>query len=148
MTTEEKPATTDISKNLATKTIDNFMIKTLAYVTMTSSVRTAMQVMLTQNISGVPVVDDSISCLGFYSEMDALLQGASDTLDAKIKFAKPPKTIPHNMAFREALIFLVKNRIKRVPVVDPNNKLVGVLGRAEIMKALMNDSPAKEKDGA
>jgi len=129
-----------ISDTLAFKPIRHFMTRTPYYANPSTSVRMAMQIMLTHKVSGLPVVDNSDSCLGMYSEMDAILQGAAQSLDSPINYTKPPSTVREDTTFREALIMLVKKRIKRAPIVDRRNKLMGVVSRSDMMRAIFEDN--------
>ena len=128
-----------LSENLALKPASNYMTRNPAYVTPSSSIRMAMQMMLNHKISGLPVVDVNQTCIGVYSEVDAMLQASHQHIDAKIKYTKPPKTVTLNTKLRDVLIFLVQNRLKRVPVVDGQKKLAGIITRRDVMKVFFED---------
>lgn len=145
-TEKKKPAApvTPLSPALAAKPVSHFMQRKLITVTPSTTVRTAMKTMLAHNISGLIVVNASLGCVGIYSEFDAMLQGSAEDLDRPIKFSKPPIVVSQNTPFKEALVALVKKRVKRLPVLDARKKIVGLLSRQDFMKAIFEDQ-ANEK---
>jgi len=115
------------------------MTRAVIYATPSTSVRMAMQMMLTHKVSGLAVVDSSNRCVGVYSELDAMLQGSSQKLDIPIKYVKPAKTVQAQNIFRDVLIKMVQLKIKRMPVVDAKGFLVGVVSRRDLMRAIYDD---------
>lgn len=142
-----KAKTPPISNKLAGTPINHFMTRKVVYASPSTSIKTAMQMMITHKISGLVVVDASNSCLGIYSEVDAMLQGAAQPLDAPIKYTKPPLTVYPDTPFRDALVLMVQKKIKRLAVVDPKKKLAGIVSRHDIMKAIFDDVHAQEENG-
>jgi CBS domain-containing protein len=56
--------------------------------------------------------------------------------------AEPPNaTIGSDTPLTEAFTFLEENDYERVPVVDPDGKLVGVLSRSTVRRRLAEDEP-------
>ncbi len=139
-----KRASPPISNKLAATPINHYMTRKVVYANPSTTVKVAMQMMITHKISGLVVVDDSNSCLGIYSEVDAMLQGASQPLDAPIKFTKPPLTVYPDTPFRDALVLMAQKKIKRLAVVDTKKKLVGIVSRHDMMKAIFDDVKAQE----
>jgi CBS domain-containing protein len=132
--------TPPVSQDLAMTGIQKFMNRKPIAVTHSATISTAISAMLTHGVSGLAVVDDSASLLGYYSEMDALLQAASGDVSAAIKFKKPALSIKMQTVFKDALILMVSKKLKSIPVVDDRNKLVGSLSRRDLMSALFEDS--------
>ncbi len=128
-----------ISTELALTPISHFMSRKVIYATPSTTIRHAMEMMINHKISGLVVVDESETVLGVYSELDAMLQGAGQKLDGPITYSKPAKTIPLKAPFRDVLLLLVKYRVKRFPVVDDRKKLMGVVSRRDLMKAIFKD---------
>ncbi|MBS1984009.1 MAG: CBS domain-containing protein [Bdellovibrionales bacterium] len=129
-----------ISSKLAGTPINHFMSRKVIYATPTTSVRVAMEMMLTHKISGLVVIDDTESCLGVYSEMDAMLQGASQSLAVPIRYTKPPLVVHPETIFREVLVLMVQKKLKRLPVVDKKKKVVGIISRRDLMRAIHDDT--------
>jgi len=52
-----------------------------------------------------------------------------------------PITVTPETPLLDALRLLLQHKIKRLPVVDTDGKLVGLVGRGEILQALAQDLP-------
>lgn len=72
-----------------------------------------------------------------YDEMAKGIKKASLTLVEEI-MSKPPVTINENKDISDAAELMDKKSINRIPVVDDNNDLVGIITRRDIVKALVN----------
>jgi CBS domain-containing protein len=60
--------------------------------------------------------------------------------------AEPPNaTIDSDTPLTEAFLFLEENDHERVPVVDSEGKLVGVLSRSSVRRRLQEDEPPGEE---
>lgn len=55
-----------------------------------------------------------------------------------------PVTVTPETPLLDALRLLLQHKIKRAPVVDAEEKLVGLVGREEILQALARDLPGRE----
>ncbi|MCG6537053.1 MAG: CBS domain-containing protein [Syntrophales bacterium LBB04] len=110
------------------------------------------------NISGVPVVDDANRVIGLISEADVLsMTGVrrGHTFKDLIRhmlgepvpkerqgrtvgdfMTSPAVTRTADTDTREAAKVLDEKRIKRLPVVDHEQRLVGILSRADIVRAI------------
>ncbi len=123
-----------------------------------ADLQTAAQVLSEHQISGAPVLDPHGHVLGVVSEADLLglvglprdhtfrdllryLLGEplparkTGTTVAAIMTA-PAITVQPVTPIREAAQLLSARRIKRLPVVDEAQRLVGILARADIVKVL------------
>jgi CBS domain-containing protein len=129
-----------ISIELAGEPIAKFMTRSVRFTMVNATARSAIETMITHKISGLPVINQSEQVVGVYSELDAMLQLASQGIDAVIKFSSPLHSVKQNTPFKDVLLLVAKNRIKRVPVVDGTGRLVGVVSRRDMMKALFEDS--------
>ncbi len=109
-------------------------------------------------ISGMPVVDDENRVIGVISEADILsLTGMKrghtfkdvvrhllgEPLPPRKRgstvgeiMSAPPITTSPDRDIREVAYVLDERRIKRLPVVDGSGKLVGVVSRADIVRAM------------
>ncbi len=119
--------------------------------------KAAARKMVDHGVSGLPVVDESGKLLGIITEADFLAREttrdhprARRLLDAI--FARPEDlvaeadtvgevmtervvTITRDATLAEAARVMTTNRVKRVPVVDAEGLLQGILSRADIMAA-------------
>lgn len=121
------------------------------------------RVLVRHLISGVPVVDDVGHIVGLISETDFLVKeggpeaihhrllawvvGESEATEAQLAkvgaiVARDAMTVPAvvidpDRPIHEAARLMVKRRINRLPVVDADGRLVGIVSRADIMRAFV-----------
>ncbi|GAB4263212.1 MAG: hypothetical protein Kow0080_01310 [Candidatus Promineifilaceae bacterium] len=65
-----------------------------------------------------------------------------DSETAAILMTTPVITIPITAKPEEALPLMLEHGIKRIPVVDENGRLVGLLGRSNLLQGLVTTHPA------
>lgn len=128
-----------ISEDLSARLVSEFMKTKILSATTATTLKTAINTMLSQHISAMPVVDQHGKCIGVFSEFDAMLQSASSSLDMPIHYSKNPITVTEDTRFRDALILLVAKRVKRLFVVDAQGYLTGVISRHDFMRTLFDE---------
>lgn len=132
-----------------------------------ASVHEAAQLMLQNNISGLPVVDKSGALVGIVTEGDFLRRSELGTQRRRpkwIEFVLGPGRLaqeyvrtsgrrirevmtpdPHYVAETDSLERVVelmeRHRVKRLPVVQ-NGRVVGIVSRANLLHALASIAPA------
>jgi CBS domain-containing protein len=116
-------------------------------VGLNTSVANIARVLVNNQISAVPVVDEDGALVGIVSEADLIHLEGSDFLKSHgVKAAdimsKPAITANPEMELDELVSLFDKHRIKRVPVVD-HGKIVGIVSRANILKAVARDAIAE-----
>lgn len=116
-------------------------------------------------ISGMPVVNEAGTLVGVFSEADILAQesGASPRggmlawltdvapaphLDARTvaeAMSSPPLTIGPERTAREAATRMLAEDVNRLPVVE-NGKLVGIVSRADLVRAFARSDKEIERE--
>jgi CBS domain-containing protein len=103
----------------------------------------AIKLMVERNITGLPVVNDSMALVGVISEKDVLqLLYNCEDLKAGDSGTVEHFMTPHPVAFNceDNLIAvcncLIKNHFRRVPVLD-DGKLVGIITRKDLIKYII-----------
>lgn len=120
-----------------------------------------------RRISGVPVVDDDGTVLGVVSEADILIKeqgrGGRSSLfervldvdtdsekysarDAADAMTTPALTIRPTRAASEAASLMLDRGVNRLPVVDPRGRLVGIVTRADLVRAFVRDDAEIERE--
>lgn len=89
--------------------------------------------LVANQISGMPVVDENNVVVGMITEADVLDARASASVESLM--AKKPITVGPKDSVKAVTELLLKKKIKRVAVVDAEKKLLGVVSRADILKA-------------
>ncbi|MEV6210195.1 CBS domain-containing protein [Kitasatospora sp. NPDC051914] len=108
-------------------------------------------------ISAVPVVDGSDRPIGIVSEADLMhTQAVQDDPDemrtvsrpegdratAAGLMSAPPVCITADASVVAAARHMERNKVKRLPVVDADGRLVGMVSRADLVKVFLRDDRA------
>jgi CBS domain-containing protein len=125
------------------------------------------RLMVTRRISGIPVVDDDETVLGVVSEADILVKergraGTSSLFervleldtspekyrarDAADAMTTPAVTIRPTRSLSEAAALMLDRSVNRLPVVDPRGRLVGIVTRADLVRAFVRDDAEIESE--
>ena len=100
----------------------------------------AAQLMLEHRLSGLPVLDLRGNLVGIVTEADLLSRSSGTDLAGRSVegiMTRSPYCIAGDTPLKEILELMAKHRIKRLPVVDDRH-VIGIVGRAEIVRALVN----------
>ncbi|MFF1414638.1 CBS domain-containing protein [Streptomyces sp. NPDC058289] len=86
------------------------------------------------DISGVPVVDSDDRVLGVISRTDLLNQ---DTLTAQDLMTAPAVTVHAEQTVTEAARLITRRGVTRLPVVDDEDRLVGIVTRRDLLRVFL-----------
>ncbi|MEM0149799.1 MAG: CBS domain-containing protein [Candidatus Micrarchaeaceae archaeon] len=103
------------------------------------SIKSIAQKMNKYGINSIIISDKSNTPIGMITERDIirrLLTKKRNLLFAKAKhvMSKPVVTITKNMLLEEAAKLMVQKRIKKLCVVDEQNKIAGIITESDIIK--------------
>ena len=105
-------------------------------------------IMAEHGFSGFPVVDGEGRLEGMVTGRDVRYL---DRLDARVVDVMTPRekliTAPANTELEEARRILYQNRIEKLPLVDVNGKLVGLITGSDIEKRITFTNAAKDPSG-
>ena len=127
------------------KRAENGMIYDPVTIKRGSTVKDALDIMSEYHIGGIPVVDDVNTLVGIVTNRDLRFQ---TDLSKKIDdvMTKDNLVVTHQQADLEsASRILLEHKIEKLPVVDNDNKLIGLITYKDITKA--KDKPMACKDG-
>lgn len=145
--------------------IKDIMTKEVVTVSVNDNVERCAALLIEHGLSGLPVLDEEEKLVGIVTEGDlirrasrikgpAVLEvlGGMIYLDSPNKFIDELKnsmgqkvkdimsskiiTIKQEQTIEEGATLLVKKSIKRLPVVDKEGKLIGIVSRRDIMSYL------------
>ncbi|MBW5483290.1 CBS domain-containing protein [Streptomyces bambusae] len=99
-------------------------------------------------ITAVPVVDDGGHALGVVSEADLLRRhvagGGADT--AAGLMTSPAVTARPGWSVVRAARLMERRRVKRLPVVDDEDVVIGILSRSDILQLLLRRDRAIQEE--
>jgi CBS domain-containing protein len=139
--------------------VKDIMTKTVVTVKRDADVHEAARILSERGISGMPVVDDQGRVIGVISEADLLILAGmkrehtfkdilrnilGEPLPARAQGGRrvedvmsfPPITSKGDDDIAAVANILDERRIKRLPVVDDQGKLLGIISRADIVRAI------------
>ena len=152
------------------KLVKDVMTKEVITASKNTSVGELSRILLKNNITGVPVVDEDgvlqgmvtdadiitediepifplffdplIVSYAFMENFDKYKKDIKDYLNIKVEeiMTRRVKTVKKDTTVSDTVKILVKDRINRIPVIDENNKVIGIVARADILKSMLSDA--------
>lgn len=147
--------------------IKDIMTKQVITASEDDTVEKCANLLITHNLSGLPVIDDKGKVKGMVTEGDLIRRAsrikgpaALEVLGGIFYLESPKKfmddiiksmaniakdimtediiTVNPDESIEDAATLLVQKNIKRLPVIDKEGNLVGIVSRKDIMKHLFN----------
>ncbi len=131
------------------KRADELIIREVVTASPDQTVREVDAMMEREGVSGAPVVDDEGTVLGIISGTDIrpyLEVGERD--EVREAMTDEVVTAPDNVSAREALELMYEHKIERVPIVDDDDHLTGLVTMQGILARREYDSAARADDGS
>lgn len=128
----------------AVKRAENGMISNPVTITKGALVRDALSLMAEFKIGGIPVVDGSGYLVGIVTNRDLRFHRDMNTRIDDVMTRENLITTTHTTNLEAAADILQQHKIEKLPVVDKDNKLVGLITYKDITKA--KDKPMASKD--
>jgi CBS domain-containing protein len=139
--------------------VQDVMTRDVITILKYESIMPVAKILSEKNISGLPVVDKKNKVIGIITQADILSilgMRKEHTLKDVLKhmlgeplperrmgdivgdiMTSPAATIHPNANITEAAQMMDEKKIRRLPVVDEKNVLVGIISRADILKAVL-----------
>jgi IMP dehydrogenase len=130
------------------KRADELVIRDVVTAAPDQTVREVDQMMQDEGVSGAPVVGADGEVLGIISGTDIrpyLEVGEHDQV--REAMTDEVVTAPAGVTARAALELMYEHKIERVPIVDEDNRLVGLVTMAGILQRREYDDAARDDDG-
>ncbi|WP_338728828.1 IMP dehydrogenase [Haladaptatus sp. DJG-WS-42] len=131
------------------KAADDLIIREVVTASPDMTIRSVDQLMEQRGISGAPVVDDDDKVLGIISATDVrpyLEVGEGD--EVREAMTDEVITATEAVTAREALELMYEHKIERVPIVDTENKLIGLVTMQGILHRREYDNAARDETGS
>jgi CBS-domain-containing membrane protein len=140
------------------RTVHEVMTRTVTCVNTGTPFKEVARVLAERRISAVPVLDEQDRLIGVVSEADLMakiqyqdtaISGPRPGLRERRGRAKasgetagelmssPPVTVAPDTTVAEAARLMDREQVKRLPVVDADNRVVGVFSRADVLKLFL-----------
>ena len=126
------------------KRAENGMISNPVTIKKGATVGDALGLMAEYKIGGIPVVDDEGYLVGIVTNRDLRFQRDIHKLIDEVMTRENIVTTSRTTNLEEAADILQNHKIEKLPVVDEDNKLIGLLTYKDITKA--KDKPMACKD--
>ena len=126
------------------KRAENGMIYAPVTIQRGKTVRDALAIMAEYHIGGIPVVDDDMKLVGIVTNRDLRFETNLDKLIDNVMTSENLVTTTTATKLTEAAEILQQNKIEKLPVVDTDGRLVGLITYKDITKA--KDKPMACKD--
>lgn len=143
----------------------DIMIKKVITVSKDATLAELANLLMKNKISGVPVINEEKELVGIVSEADIIVKKSSLPLPLSFSFAfldkyesytkstkdflnirveeimsVDLKTASEDVSVNKVVNIMINNNINRLPVLNSNNRLVGIITRADIMKSMIKES--------
>lgn len=112
-----------------------------------AQVRDALHIMAEHSIGGIPVVDAENHLVGIVTNRDLRFERDLDKPISEAMTTEGLITTSEFIDFEKAADILQKYRIEKLPVVDDNNKLIGLITYKDIIKIKAHPTSSKDQQG-
>ena len=114
---------------------------------LTAIVRDAKQNMAEYSIGGIPIVDDHGVLKGIVTNRDLRFEKEDDRPIIEVMTSENLVTAEKGTSLQDAEGILQENKIEKLPVVDENNKLIGLITFRDITKLTQKPNANKDSFG-
>lgn len=111
------------------------------------TLKEAEEILSTYKISGLPVVKKNQELVGILTNRDLKYMTLDDTCVSEVMTKEGLITAPKGITIDEAKVILMKHKIEKLPIVDHENKLCGLITIKDIDHIINYPHAAKDKQG-
>lgn len=129
----------------------DIMTKDVISVKRQTPIYEAVELLVKNRITGIPVVEDDMTLAGILTEKDVLRLFYADEQEKNKTVSdfmtRPAVRYKENDSLQSICDFMTINYFRRVPVTSKKGKLVGIISRPDIIEYILQ-ARRKEKGGA
>lgn len=119
--------------------VKDCMCTNVYYITPNSTIKDCAKLMCDNHIGCIPVCDTSSNIVGLVTDRDLILRSIACNKDANSTQVREIMTCKvcccnSEIDIKEAEDLMSKNQIRRLPVVDNNNKIIGIITLGDLAK--------------
>ncbi|MBM3705418.1 MAG: CBS domain-containing protein [Actinobacteria bacterium] len=152
------------------KQVKDVMTERVISVKRKTTVGELCEILLKNNITGVPVVDEDNRLEGMVTDADIITENiepifpiyfdpliasfaymddfkkytmdVKEYLSTKVEdiMTRRVKSVKPETLLSDAIKIMVKDRLNRIPVVDSENRVTGIIARADVLRSLVSDA--------
>ncbi len=121
-------------------TAQDIMTTELLTIREGASIEDALKLLMNNKVTGTPVVNQAGEMIGVVSEFDILTQLSEmpnlghAALHVPVRFTREAASISVNLELKEIVDLFIKLKYRRLPVVDQQGKLAGIITRRDLMR--------------
>ena len=120
------------------QTVQEAMTSNPTAITPDTTVQEAARLMKTEDVGALPVVEDGrLTCV--VTDRDLAVRGVAEGLAAETAVrelaSKNVATIDPQQSLEEAARLMAEHQVRRLPVVEEDGRLVGMLAQADVAQA-------------
>jgi IMP dehydrogenase len=123
------------------------MITDPVVLTADALVEQALELMARYRISGLPVVDDEHRLIGIITNRDLRFEDRYDRTVGEVMTSGDLVTAPLGTTLTEASEILRSHRVEKLPVIDDDGRLSGLITLKDIRKRLQYPNATKDAHG-
>jgi len=129
------------------KRAENGMIIDPITIIPSQTVEDALQLMKENKIGGIPVVNEKKQLVGIITNRDLRFEKDLNKPIEEVMTKQPLITVPEFITFDQAEEILQQHKIEKLPVVNNDNVLVGLITYKDIIKIKARPNACKDKFG-
>ncbi|RKS43345.1 IMP dehydrogenase [Gillisia mitskevichiae] len=114
---------------------------------LTAKVQDAKNNMKEHSIGGIPIIDAHGKLLGIVTNRDLRFEKNNNRPIAEVMTSENLVTVSEGTSLEEAEVILQKNKIEKLPVVDDQYKLIGLITFRDITKLTQKPNANKDSYG-
>ena len=107
----------------------------------------AEELCATYRISGIPVVEADMSLVGIITNRDMRFESDPNRLVGEVMTPMPLVTAPVGISKDDALGLLARNKIEKLPLIDEQGRLKGLITLKDFVKTDQYPNAAKDEQG-
>ncbi|MEJ5284570.1 MAG: IMP dehydrogenase [Brevinematia bacterium] len=133
------------------KRYENIVINNPITLQMNRKVKDAKNLMKEYRISGIPIVNDSNELVGILTRRDLDFIDIEKDSNIPVKNVMTPRkdliTYEGEIDLKKAAEIMRENRVEKLPIVDKNNRITGLITLKDITKIIEYPFATKDKKG-
>ncbi len=116
-------------------------------LTKDAKVHDALNLMKEYSIGGIPIVDKKDKLIGIVTNRDLRFENEMEKSISKVMTSQNLITGTRDLTLKQAEKILQKNKIEKLPIINPKQKLIGLITFRDIQKITLKPSSNKDDYG-